>query len=105
MIVKTFTAPTIEKALWLLNEDLGSKAVILKTRFNNTKNNPGKPLQFVEITAFLDSTCCGKQDNEQFKSVTSINLDYQNIYTMKANNISGSFGTQVDVEIFEVVGW
>jgi flagellar biosynthesis GTPase FlhF len=105
VIVKTFTAPTIEKALWLLNEDLGPKAVVLKTRFNNTKNNSGKPLQFVEITAFLDSTSRGKQDNEQFDSAISINSDFQNIYSKKANDIGGSFDTAVDVEIFEVVGW
>lgn len=105
MIVKTFTAPTIKKALWLLNEDLGPKAVILKTRFNNTINNPGKPLQFVEITAFLDCASYGKQDNEQCKSAISINSDYQNTYSKKANDISGSFDTMIDVEIFEVVGW
>jgi flagellar biosynthesis GTPase FlhF len=105
MIVKTFTAPNLVKALWLLNEDLGSNAVILKTRINNTRNNPCKPLQFVELTAFSDSTLRNKQDAEPQQTNLSKNSSFQISQDKSATSISAGSYTTVDVDILEVIGW
>jgi flagellar biosynthesis GTPase FlhF len=105
VIVKTFTAPNFEQALWLLNEDLGPNAVILKTRFNNAKNISGKPLQFVEITAFLDSALYTRECNEHCQSEISKKSSCQYIQSGISDGIIAGYGTAVDVEILEVVGW
>ena len=105
MIVKTFTASSFKRALWLLHEDLGPNAVILKTRFNNTKNNSGKSLQFVELTAFMDSTARGNKTDHKSESAISINPTFPSIQESMKNSIDDNFITAVDVEILEVVGW
>ena len=105
MIIKTFTAPTLDKALWLLNEDLGSAGIILKTRFNRTKNNSHKPLNFVEITAALDSSLYGRENPEGSQlTPSSFNQSIFKFQKSLAPNKTKR-DSSPKAEIVEVIGW
>ncbi len=102
MIIKNYAAPYLEKALWLLNEDLGPGAVILKTRFNHTKNGSKKPLRFVEITAALDSSFY-KRENPEHQHIKSSELN-KSIFNFQKNTVTKN-GKSQKAEIVEVIGW
>jgi hypothetical protein len=102
MIIKTFTAPDLEKALWLMVEDLGPAAIILKTRFNSER--AGQPLQYIEITAALDSSLY-RQDIEYLGGKSaSLSPVFLRQITCEANASGQPDPTPVP-EVFEVIGW
>jgi hypothetical protein len=104
VIVKTYTAPDLEKALWLLGEDLGPAATILRTRFANAASNPNHPIKFVEIIAALESSLLGRQDLQcqPQKSIKSSNRIKR---TKKAGVSKREISTENYPDFLEVVGW
>ncbi|MBN2227403.1 MAG: hypothetical protein JW763_08555 [candidate division Zixibacteria bacterium] len=59
MIIKSFTAATAAAALKLIREEMGSDAVILRTRLSGTE--PGNPAgKRVEVTACIDEAAARK---------------------------------------------
>jgi hypothetical protein len=104
VIVKTFTAPDLEKALWLLNEDLGPAATILRTRFANAATNPIQPIKYVEITAALDSSLIGRQNIEcqPDKTIKSSNRIKR---IKKSGSSKGDISSVNYPDFLEVVGW
>ena len=103
MIIRTFVAPDLDKARWLLNEELGQDAVVLKTRFNNSKRKSAKPLTFVEITAALDSSLLNKRDNEHSQRIQS---DIPNSTLLTISNEAQSISDICEkAELVEVIGW
>jgi flagellar biosynthesis GTPase FlhF len=102
MIIKTFIAPNLEKALWLLNEELGPAAVILRTRlFNGSNVNQTK---YIEIMAALDSSLLGK--NIENQNSTTANPPNQ-IFNQFDREFENGYQENLDVrpEILEVIGW
>jgi hypothetical protein len=103
MIIRTYTAPDLEKALWLLTEDLGSAAVILKTRFNS--GDADRPLKYIEITAALDSSLYRREDIEYLKEKPA----HLSQLFLQQIAFDADFSDQSDPtpvpEVFEVIGW
>jgi flagellar biosynthesis GTPase FlhF len=107
MIIKTFMAPDLEKAIWLLGEELGPAAVILRTRFGRTTANPEKPIEYVELTAALDSSLFRIQDRDlSANHADNIPSTINRIKRHKASKRAAcNFELPSDSQLVEVVGW
>ncbi len=103
MIIRTYTAPDLGKALWLLSEDLGPAAVILKTRFNS--GNVDQPLKYIELTAALDSSLYRREDIE-YPRENPIGLSHLFLQQIVSDINSTAQADPTPLpEIFEVIGW
>jgi flagellar biosynthesis GTPase FlhF len=107
MIIKTFVAPNLEKALWLLGEEMGPAAVILRTRFGRTASTKVKPVEYVELTAAVDSSLLGMQNSiSQSDNLESAPKTSNRINKNKASKSSSQhFQMPDDAQLVEVVGW
>ncbi len=103
MIIKTFVAPDLVRARWLLNEELGPNSIVLRTRFNNTRRKSAKPLKFVEITAALDSSLFAARDNDHSrKNPNQMPDSIQPAVDSEAQNLCDICG---HADLVEVIGW
>jgi flagellar biosynthesis GTPase FlhF len=108
MIIKAFVAPSLEKALWLIGQELGPAAVILRTRFGRTASDEVKPIEYVDLTAALDSSLLGKQvnDTQSDSPASTPTATVNRIRQNKASRRASQYlEMPADVQLVEVVGW